>query len=267
MKKAALLFICSLMAMFATAQVKIPKGNLTNHKLANKAEKLLRIESCDTLMYFPADYYEDPHYQFMSVYCPVDPVASSQLLLWNPTNYRLAKASTNYVFPSQTANSGKFLTTNGSYTSWATLPTAPGTVNTAAYSAGTVYTLTTTSQKVDFGTTDPVVTIPSPGTYLIFTNIKLEANGLTLAVARQSDFKLRRTNNTAADIPNAVTNFKSPAIAVAQNGTAGDVDMAVIKYTTENSGDVLELWGSISGSTLSGTMTVGEASVVAVKIY
>lgn len=147
------------------------------------------------------------------------------------------------------------------------VPPPAGVSNTAAYSAGTVYTLTTTSQKVDFGTTDPVVTIPSPGTYLIFTNIKLEANGLTLAVARQSDFKLRRTNNTAADIPNAVTNFKSPILSVAQNGTAGDVDIPVVKYTTTNSNDVLELWGSISGTTLTGTMTVGEASVVAVKIY
>lgn len=142
---------------------------------------------------------------------------------------------------------------------------APGTDNAKAYSAGTVYTLTTTSQKVDFGTTDPVVTIPAPGTYLIFTNLKVEYDGLT-TLLNTCNFKLRRTNNTAVDIPNATTNFG--VVATLLTGTGGDVDIAPVIYTTTNSNDVLELWGNRqTGITVTGSIKVGEASIVAVRLY
>lgn len=147
------------------------------------------------------------------------------------------------------------------------IPAAPGNNNASGYGTGTAYTLTTTSAKVTFGTTSPSITIPAAGTYLIFPNIKLEYVGLTLAVTRTAAFKLRRTNNTAADLSNATANFNAPAIAIAQNGTAGDVDINPIIYTTSNNNDVVEIWGSISGATLTGTMQVGDASIIAIRIY
>lgn len=147
------------------------------------------------------------------------------------------------------------------------VPAAPGNNNASGYGTGTAYTLTTTSAKVTFGTTSPSITIPAAGTYLIFPNIKLEYVGLTLAVARTAAFKLRRTNNTAADLANATANFNAPAIALAQNGTAGDVDINPIIYTTSNNNDVVEIWGSISGATLTGNMQVGDASIIAIRVY
>lgn len=140
-----------------------------------------------------------------------------------------------------------------------------GVTNYKAYSAGTVYTLTTSSQKVDFGTTDPVITITSPGTYLITTNVKLEYSGLTTALNACS-LKLRRTNNTAADLTNAVTTYSVPAVTLL-TGTGGDCDIPGIIYTTSNSNDVIEMWGNRSGGLTVGSINVGEASIVAVRIY
>lgn len=142
--------------------------------------------------------------------------------------------------------------------------TVPGSDRATAYSSGTAYTLTTSSAKVDFGTTDPQVTIPAAGTYLIYTNLKIEYAGLTTALNNCS-FKLRRTNNTASDLTNATTTFNVPALTLA-TGTGGDVDIPVIIYTTANNNDVIELWGNRSGGLTLGSLNVGEASVVAVRI-
>jgi hypothetical protein len=145
------------------------------------------------------------------------------------------------------------------------LPANPGTNTVTAYSSGTIYTLSTTSAKVDFGTTDPSITISTPGTYMIFTNLKIEYSGLT-TLLNTCNFKLRRTNNTAADIPSAITNFG--VVATLLTGTGGDVDIAPVIYTTTNNNDVIELWGNRqTGISITGNINVGEASIVAVRIY
>lgn len=164
--------------------------------------------------------------------------------------------------PTQTGNNGKILSTNGSAASWVSLPAAN---YFTAYSAGTVYTLTTSSAKVDFGTTDPSITITTPGTYQISVNIRIQYNGLTTAL-NACNFKLRRTNNTAADLANASTNFNVPAVTLL-SGTGGDCDMPSVIYTTANSNDVIELWANRSGGLTLGSIEVAEASIVAVRLF
>lgn len=172
--------------------------------------------------------------------------------------YAMVSASS---LPSQTGNAGKYLTTNGTTASWSNLP---GADRFTAYSAGTNYTLNTTSQKVDFSTTDPTVTITAPGTYVIYANVKIEYAGLTTAL-NALNFKLRRTNNTAADLSNASTTFNVPAVTLL-TGTGGDCDIPMVIYTTTNSNDVIEMWGNRSGGLTLGSIQVGEASIVAVRI-
>lgn len=194
-------------------------------------------------------------------------------LLGNPSGFLTSftevdgSVSNEIELPSQTGNSGKYLTTNGSAVSWATVTTTnPGATNGAIYSAGTVYSLTTTMQKVDFGTTDPAITIPAAGTYLIYTNVKLAYNGLLSATNKTVTLKLRRTNNTAADLSNSTTTFVTPVVALsALNGTAGDCDIPALIYTTSNNNDSIELWGNISAA-ITGSMDIQEASIVIVKI-
>lgn len=140
------------------------------------------------------------------------------------------------------------------------------TINTfTAYSSGTAYTLTTSSSKVDFGTNDPTITITSPGTYLITTNVRLEYSGLTTAL-NACTLKLRRTNNTASDLSNASTVFNVPTVTLL-TGTGGDCDIPAIIYTTSNSNDVIEMWGNRSGGLTVGSILVGEASITAIKLY
>lgn len=145
-------------------------------------------------------------------------------------------------------------------------PSTVGTNNASAYSSGSVYTLTTTSSKVTFGTTSPSITIPAAGTYLIFSNIKLQYTGLTTLVTQTCSFKVRRTNNTASDITNAITTFNVPVVTLLTS-TAGDCDIAPIIYTTTNNNDVLEIWGNSGASVSVGSIQVGEASLVAIRIY
>lgn len=165
--------------------------------------------------------------------------------------------------PAQSGNTGKYLTTDGSAVSWGAIA-ALGASRFSAYSAGTAYTLTTSSAKIDFGTTDPVITLTTPGTYLILSNLKIEYSGLTTALNALS-FKLRRTNNTAADLTNATTTFNVPAVTLL-TGTGGDCDLPPVFYTTSNSNDVIEMWGNRSGGITLGSIQVGEASLVAIRI-
>lgn len=168
--------------------------------------------------------------------------------------------------PSQTGQSGKILSTTGSVPQWITPATAPGTNYATAYSAGTVYALTTTPAKLDFGTTDPVITIPAAGTYLILSNVAVTTSGLTTLAATSCDFKIRRTNNTAADISNA-TGFTNVPIATLLTSPIGDADVNAVIYTTSNSNDVLEVWGSRSTAINIGNINASSAHIVAVRIY
>lgn len=102
---------------------------------------------------------------------------------------------------------------------------------------------------------------------MLFVNVKLAYNGLLSATNKTVTLKLRRTNNTASDITNSTTTFITQIVSlVGLTGTAGDCDVPVILYTTSNSNDVIELWGSISAS-VTGSMDVQEASIVAVRIF
>lgn len=145
-----------------------------------------------------------------------------------------------------------------------TIPTIPGATNVSAYGTGTAYTLTTSSAKITFGTTSPTVTITSAGTYLIISNITLDYTGLTTLAVAACSFKVRRTNNTAADIANTTQNFNVPVVTLLTQ-TGGDIDIPAFIYTTANNNDVLELWGSRGAITV-GSIQVTNGYIVAVKI-
>lgn len=134
----------------------------------------------------------------------------------------------------------------------------------AAYSAGTVYTLTDTAAAVAFGTTSPAISIDEPGTYLIIARACLENVGSTFAASRVLTMKLRRTNNTAADIPNGTITFNTPIITLL---TSTLTQMNIIAlYTTSNSDDAIALFASLGTLPSAGTVTVDEASIVAIRL-
>lgn len=168
--------------------------------------------------------------------------------------------------PSQTGNSGRYLTTNGSAVSWASL-TFPGASSVEATAAGTAYNLTSTYAKVALGTTSPTVTLPAAGTYAIFTNTKVDYTGLTTLSTGNINLKLRRTNNTPADI---LGSFSFPlGVVTLLSSTAADVDVRQFLYTTATSGDVVELWGQVTNTISLGNVQINAngATLTALRLY
>lgn len=136
---------------------------------------------------------------------------------------------------------------------------------TSAIAAGTVYTLTATPAKVAFGTTSPSIVIPSAGTWLLFANAQTNLVGATYAAPNAVTYKIRRTNETAADVADSSRNSFIPIITtVTDSGPA--VVLGPIIYTTVNADDALELWGSVTGTPSAGSVTVSAGSIIAIRI-
>lgn len=132
------------------------------------------------------------------------------------------------------------------------------------FAAGTVYTMTNSSAAVTFGTTSPAITIDSPGTYLIFARARYELVGATFAATRITTLKLRRTNNTAADLTNGSIAFNTPVVTLLSNTMATPTIMTT--YTTTNSDDIIALFSDVGTVPSAGTLTIDEASIVAIRL-
>lgn len=135
----------------------------------------------------------------------------------------------------------------------------------AAYASGTAYALTTSAALLNFGTTDPSITITSPGKYLIYARVRLDYTGATFAANRTATLKVRRTNNTAADLTGASAAFMTQIITT-QTYTAGIIALPVVVYETDNEDDTLQLWGSIDTGPTAGSIDAVQAELVAIRI-
>lgn len=135
----------------------------------------------------------------------------------------------------------------------------------SVYAAGTVYTLTAVSAAVDFGTTDPVLTFNAAGTYAVRARIKVALNGATFASNRTLTVKLRRTNNTAADLANSSTTYTVP-VTTTITDTLAVIELPEILYTTALTNDSVTIFSDISVLPTAGSITIDEASIVAVRL-
>jgi hypothetical protein len=134
-----------------------------------------------------------------------------------------------------------------------------------AYGAGTVYTLTNTAAAVDFGTTDPAIVLAQAGTYLLFGQVHLAYAGATV-VAETATLKVRRTNNTAADL-SAVVVIDLP-VATTLTNSYGIVSIPPFVYTTTAVDDAVTLFANVSAGLGVGTITATAigTSIVAYRI-
>lgn len=136
----------------------------------------------------------------------------------------------------------------------------------AAYASGTVYSLTNTSALVDFGTTDPILTIDKPGTYWVSGKAQLKYNAATFAANQTATCKIRRTNNTAADLSGATRTIDTRIITTITDN-AGLVEVPETVYTTTNQDDHLQLWCSLSAAPGAGSVDVTSAEITAKRQY
>jgi len=145
-------------------------------------------------------------------------------------------------------------------------PAGVGVITTqTVYGAGTAYQLTATPALVTLGTTSPSLTIAAAGTYLLIAQFRIDYNGATFAASRTVTMKLRRTNNTAADVTNASTSLATGTVTtITQTLDTGVIWIPV--YTTANATDIIQMFGSVSVVPSAGSLDVVNASIVAVKI-
>lgn len=135
----------------------------------------------------------------------------------------------------------------------------------AVYAAGTAYSLTQTPALANLGTTPASIVLNGPGTYLLFARLRADYNGATFAAVRNISAKLRRINNTPADLTNATAGLKT-SIITALTYTAGDINIPPVIYQTDKSDDNIQLFASIDTLPGAGSVDVVEAEIIAVRI-
>lgn len=136
----------------------------------------------------------------------------------------------------------------------------------AAYGAGTAYTLTNTAAAVDLGTTDPAIVLNVAGTYLILAQIDLAYNGATV-IAETATVKVRRTNNTAADL--SVVVVLDLPVATTLTNTYGTVFIPPFVYTTAVTDDAITIFANVSAALSAGSIdaTAIGTSILAIRLY
>lgn len=138
----------------------------------------------------------------------------------------------------------------------------PTSYTTAA--SGTAYTLTASYAALDFGTTDPIVTLTGAAgqTFFLFASVQTALVGATYAGVQTVSFKLRRTNNTAADVD--TERAQSLAIVTALSEAGPSVALVAIPYTTVGTNDAITIQGILSVTPSAGSVTATNAIITAI---
>lgn len=138
---------------------------------------------------------------------------------------------------------------------------APISVN----ASGTAYTLTATQAAIDFGTTDPSITIANPGKYLISARVQVRLAGATFAATKEVTTKLRRTNVSAADITGSSSSVPT-GVTTTQTGLLAVFNLPEVFYETSRSDDVIKLFSAVETLPSAGSVQITEASIMARRI-
>lgn len=101
--------------------------------------------------------------------------------------------------------------------------------------------------------------LTAAGTYRIIASVTLEYNAATFAAVRTVTMKLRRTNNTGTDLTGGTKTIKT-RIVTTETSTMMVVTW-VVDYTTANSNDSIEIFGSIDVIPSAGALNVTEATI------
>ena len=135
-----------------------------------------------------------------------------------------------------------------------------------SYSSGDGYTLTTTPTQITYSVTTPEINIGTPGTYLLTARNQFKFVATTISTERTSTISLYRSNNTPGNLTNGTVTAMASKLVVAETGTFVDQTWSCI-YTTANTDDNIQLYGSYDADPTSGTIVASESSIIAVRLY
>jgi hypothetical protein len=125
--------------------------------------------------------------------------------------------------------------------------------------------LTGSNPNVQVGTVTKTLAASAGKTYLLFARCRFDYVGATFAATQIINFKLRRTNNTAADISSAVGNMQT-AIITTLSYTAGQIVIVAIPYTTAGVSDVIIPCATIDVLPSAGSVEAVECSLTVVEL-
>lgn len=148
-------------------------------------------------------------------------------------------------------------------------PALPTTDPVTKYGSGTAHTITGAAfAAVVFGTSGTQeITLTTAGTWLLQARARVDFVAATFAAVRTVSFKNRRTNNTAGDVANSATAFKTPLSGAALTYTALDVVFPPVTYATANVNDVLQMQVAIDTDPGAGSVQIVEADIVATYLH
>jgi hypothetical protein len=136
----------------------------------------------------------------------------------------------------------------------------------AVSAGGTVATMTDTAALLNFGTTDPSVTIANAGVYILMAGAACEYTGWTPDInASTLTIKLRRTSGSPDDIVGGAASIDLDTVMVAYTGPVGIISTPMLIYTSAGS-ETIQLWGGIGVAGAGGSITARSAWITAVKI-
>jgi hypothetical protein len=152
---------------------------------------------------------------------------------------------------------------------WQPAATAlPTTDPVTKYGSGTAHTITGAAfAAVVFGTSGTQeITLTTAGTWLITARARVDYVAATFAAVRTVSIKTRRTNNTAGDVANSASAFKTQIITTL-TFTALDLVVPAVTYATANVNDVLQMQVAIDTDPTAGSIQIVEADIVAVYLH
>lgn len=136
-----------------------------------------------------------------------------------------------------------------------------GLVAASTTAAGTAYTLTASFAAVDFGTTDPTITLPA-GTFILVATLQASCVGATFAAAEEVRAILRRTNNTPADIG---TERNQPIPTMTTLSVGGPEITLIFNGYTSTVGDIITINSRLSATPSAGSVTISNAQIFAIR--
>ncbi len=132
--------------------------------------------------------------------------------------------------------------------------------------SGTAATITDNAAALDFGTTDPSVSITTAGTYYLSAQARITTSSATFTAPQNVTCYLYRTNNTPAIIANSYGVSLIPIITTTSL-EIGSIMMGPVVYTTTNTNDAIAIYCSLSASAGAGSVTATGAWIQAPGLF
>lgn len=127
----------------------------------------------------------------------------------------------------------------------------------SVFGAGTDYSLTTSTAFVDFGVTDPKITLPTSGTYWIWAKVGITEDGSNA----NDEIRAKLRNETSStDLTGGDDSVNSlPA------GKVGTITL--LGTVTGNASDVISIWAHNNSGSARGTVNSARTRIGYVRLY